>query len=202
MILLDLSQHRCEETENVKAAQPGRRPHRCMHLYVEFDRHGTKGWFPGLLHWRCMSCRAMLNPGSMEHEVVSVPMSRPDDAVTAPSRVRMTRPRDNEGRFARSDSGSDVARCACVQASRPPQLVLRSRTTCLTCPYSTRRSRSRRGKQETASMKRGYISKPFKPSKSVLLAPSCPRCTEKEVNGHFSDARRWGRSRKTGSWIR
>lgn len=121
MILLDLSQHRCEETENVKAAQPGRRPHRCMHLYVEFDRHGTKGWFPGLLHWRCMSCRAMLNPGSMEHEVVSVPMSRPDDAVTAPSRVRMTRPRDNEGRFARSDSGSDVARCACVQTSRPPQ---------------------------------------------------------------------------------
>ena len=153
MILLDLSQHRCEETENVKAAQPGRRPHRCMHLYVEFDRHGTKGWFPGLLHWRCMSCRAMLNPGSMEHEVVSVPMSRPDDAVTAPSRVRMTRPRDNEGRFARSDSGSDVARCACVQASRPPQLVLRTRTTCLTCPYSTRRSRSRRGKQETAGRK-------------------------------------------------
>ena len=100
-----------------------------------------------------MSCRAMLNPGSMEHEVVSVPMSRPDDAVTAPSRVRMTRPRDNEGRFARSDSGSDVARCACVQASRPPQLVLRTRTTCLTCPYSTRRSRSRRGKQENASRK-------------------------------------------------
>ena len=94
MTLLDLSQHRCEETENVKAAQPGRRPHRCMHLYVEFARHGTKGWFPGLLHWRCMSCRAMLNPGSMEHEAVSVPMSRPDDAATALSCVRMTRPRE------------------------------------------------------------------------------------------------------------
>ena len=66
MALLDLSQHRCDDTENVQAAQLGRRPHRCMHLYVEFARHGTKGWFPGLLHWRCMSCRAMLNPGSME----------------------------------------------------------------------------------------------------------------------------------------
>ena len=66
MALLDLSQHRCDDTENVKAAQLGRRPHRCMHLCVESARHGSNGWFPGLLHWRRMSFPAMLNPGSME----------------------------------------------------------------------------------------------------------------------------------------
>ena len=115
MTLLDLSQHRCEETENVKAAQPGRRSHRCMHLYVEFARHGTNGWFPGLLHWRCMSYRAMLKPGSMEHDVVSVPMSRPDDAVTALSRVRMARPRETKAALEMDLRSADLRRCAGVQ---------------------------------------------------------------------------------------
>ena len=72
MALLDLSQHRCDDTENVKAAQLGRRPHRCMHLCVESARHGSNGWFPGLLHWRRMSFPAMLNPGSMEQEPLIV----------------------------------------------------------------------------------------------------------------------------------
>ena len=66
MALLDLGQHRCDDTESVKA------PHRCMHLCVESARHGSNGWLPGLLHWRRMSFPAMLNPGSMEQEPLIV----------------------------------------------------------------------------------------------------------------------------------